>query len=250
MIDTPHPDKPQPRELKFISTHSTALSTPSRFVIRYGAAVRMYLRALLPTQDDADEVEQEFLLQVVEKGLPPISADRGLFRHYLIAIVRNAAFAYLRKRSRRPEMVGDLSHVPTASAANCEWQRGWRECVLQNTWHALRDHQKRNKGNLFHSVLKAFVEHSDEDSNALARRVSTATGQPLSAEAFRKQLSRARHKFAELLINEVSRTIADVTPELLTEELHDLGLMKFVRTMLPDLLIQGRSGVFLCNPMP
>ena len=61
-----------------------------------------------------------------------------------------------------------------------------------------------------------------------------ATGQPLSAEAFRKQLSRARHRFAELLINEVSRTIADVTPELLAEELHDLGLMKYVRTMLPD----------------
>ena len=80
MIETPYPDTAQPRELKLISTHSTALSTPSRFVIRYGAAVRMYLRALLPTQDDADEVEQEFLLQVVEKGLARMRAAEHMAR--------------------------------------------------------------------------------------------------------------------------------------------------------------------------
>jgi DNA-directed RNA polymerase specialized sigma24 family protein len=229
-----------PRELKFISTHWTTISNPSRFVTRYGAAVRAYLRALLPTHDDADDVEQEFLLQVVEKGFPTVAPGRGQFRHYLIAVVRNAAFGYLRRRSKQPSVAADLSHVADLSsiaiesAADQEWQRSWRECVLQNTWHALREHQKKTKGNQFHAVLKASVEHSEEDSTALAARVSEFSGQTLSAESFRKQLSRARVRFGELLVEEVSRTITNVTSDLLAEELRDLDLLKYVRSLLPE----------------
>jgi RNA polymerase sigma-70 factor (ECF subfamily) len=79
------------------------------------------------------------------------------------------------------------------------------------------------------------VEYSEDDSNQLAERVSAASGQHLSAEAFRKQLSRARQKFAQLLVAEVSRTIADATPERVSEELQELDLMKYVRTIMPDL---------------
>ena len=201
--------------------------------------MRAYLRALLPTRDDADDVEQEFLLQVVEKGFPTVAPGRGQFRHYLIAVVRNAAFGYLRRRSKQPSVAADLSHVADLSsiaiesAADQEWQRSWRECVLLNTWHALRDHQKKTKGNQFHTVLKASVEHPEEDSPTLAARVSKFSGQTLSPESFRKQLSRARVRFGELLVEEVSRTITDVTPELLSEELGELDLLKYVRTLLP-----------------
>jgi DNA-directed RNA polymerase specialized sigma24 family protein len=223
----------RPRELKFISTHWTTVSNPSRFVTRYGAAVRAYLRALLPTRDDADEVEQKFLLQVVEKGFPTAAPGRGHFRHYLITIVKNAALGHLRKESKRAASRPDLSQFPAEVTADREWQISWRECVLQNTWHALRDHQKKSKGNLFHAVLKAFVEHPQEDSPKLAARVSQTTGHVLSAEAFRQQLRGARQRFGELLIEEVSNTITNVTPELLGEELRDLDLLKYVKKQLP-----------------
>ncbi len=233
MADSSDVRSGRPRELKLISTHWTTVANPSRFVTRYGAAVRAYLRALLPTRDDADEVEQEFLLQVVEKGFPTVAPGRGLFRHYLITIVRNAAFAHLRKRSKQPVVLSDLSHIPSESSADREWQSSWRECVLQNTWNALREHQKKAKGNLFHTALKASIEHPGEDSTALAARVSVAAGQTLSAESFRKQLSRARQRFGELLIEEVSRTITNVTPALLEKELQELDLMKYVKALLP-----------------
>ncbi|MDB5336609.1 MAG: sigma-70 family polymerase sigma factor [Planctomycetaceae bacterium] len=234
MAESNGTDSDRPRELKSITTHWTTISNPSRFVIRYGAAVRAYLRALLPTRDDADEVEQKFLLQVVEKGFPTAAPGRGHFRHYLITIVKNAAFGHLRRRSKQVAVWADLSQVPAADMADREWQNSWRECVLQNTWNALRDHQKTSKGNQFHTVLKAFVEHQQEDSPTLAARVSKSTGQSLSAEAFRKQLSGARRRFRELLIEEVSRTITNVTPELLAEELRDLDLMKYVKGLLPE----------------
>ena len=67
----------------------------------------------------------------------------------------------------------------------------------------------------------------------LAARVSERTGQPLKADAFRKQLSRARRFFAGLLIDEVAQGLQERTPERVEEELVDLGLMPFVRDFLP-----------------
>ncbi len=54
---------------------------------------------------------------------------------------------------------------------------------------------------------------------------------PLAAspEAFRKQLSRARRKFGELLIDKVARTMRNATPEEQEEELSSLDLLKYVR---------------------
>lgn len=219
-------------ELKLISTHWTMVSNPSRFVTRYGAAVRTYLRALLPTRDDADDVEQEFLLQVVERGFPTVAPGRGYFRHYLIVVVRNAALAHLKRKSKQTSVSADLAHVAAETDAVREWQLSWRDCVLQNTWHALRDHQKRTKGNQFYSVLKVSVDHSEDDSVSHAARVSALSGQELSPEAFRKQLSRARRKFGELLVQEVARTINDVTPQSLEEELRELDLLKYVKGWL------------------
>lgn len=218
-----------PRDLRHISTHWTSISNPSRFVLRYGAAVRAYLRAILPTTDDADEVEQQFLLQVVAKGFPTVAPGRGHFRHYLSTIVKNAALAHVRKSSRLPAAAGDLAFIARETSADEACQRAWRECLLQNAWNALRDHERRHKGNLCHTVLRAAVDFPDEDSESLARRVSLATGNPLTAAAFRQQRHRARRRFAELLVEEVARTITNVTPELLAEELQELDLLKYVR---------------------
>lgn len=217
------------RNFHAITTNTSILADPSRFVRRYGTAIRAYLQALIPNPYDADEVEQDLLLQVVERGFPDGMGRRGKFRYYLMTVVRNAALGYFRKKSRRPISVADLSSIPAAQMADEAWDRSWRECVMKNAWLALRNHEQRNAGNLFHTVLRTSIKHDDEDSSMLAVRVSSATGQELSAEAFRKQLSRARRKFGELLIDEVARTMRHVTPEMLEEELASLDLLKYVR---------------------
>lgn len=217
------------RNFHAITTNTSILADPSRFVKRYGSAIRAYLQALISNEHDADEVEQDLLLQVVERGFPDGMGRRGKFRYYLMTVVRNAALAYFRKKSRRPVTVADLSSIPAAQIADLAWDRSWRECVMKDAWLALRNHEQRNAGNLFHTVLRTSVKHGNEDSTMLAVRVSSSTGQDLSAEAFRKQLSRARRKFGELLIDEVARTMRNATPEELEEELSSLDLLKYVR---------------------
>ena len=55
----------------------------------------------------------------------------------------------------------------------------------------------------------------------------------MTAEAFRKQLSRARRKFGELLINEVARTMSAATPETLM----------YARNLLPTGAIWSAFGL-------
>ena len=68
---------------------------------------------------------------------------------------------------------------------------------------------------------------------ALAARTSTLTGRPLRADAFRKQVSRARFMLAKLLVREVIQTLDRPTPEQVKEELVELSLWEYVRDFLP-----------------
>jgi hypothetical protein len=55
----------------------------------------------------------------------------------------------------------------------------------------------------------------------------------LHAAAFRKQLSRARRLFTELLVVEVARTLGQPTPEQVKQELIDVGLWRYIQDYLP-----------------
>jgi RNA polymerase sigma-70 factor (ECF subfamily) len=207
-------------------------------MMRYGPAIQRYLSALIKNPHDVEEVLQDFLLRGLQRGFVRTESLRGRFRDYLKTAVRNAALTHYRRRSPTPH--GDLSALQlpappdeTPIAADEEWASQWRQCVLSRAWQALDQHERTAPGNLFYTVLKLSGEHPDEDSKALAARVSARTGKPIRPDAFRKQLSRARRHFAELLVAEVGQTLEEPTPELVEEELIEIGLMEYVRDFLP-----------------
>lgn len=228
-------DEDSGRRLEQISTSWTGLHDPIRFVMTYGPAVRRYLRALLSDEHEVDEALQDLLVQVTEKGFTRVDPERGRFRDYLKAVVRNAARARLRRRP--PDRAGgaELAQLPDASAsAEAAWLAEWQRCVLNKAWRGLERHQRAAPGNLFFTVLRLAGEHTDEDSRQLAERAAIEAGQPLSAEAFRKQLSRARRKFAELIAAEVAQTLHEPTSEEVRAELAAVGLLESLRPYLPD----------------
>lgn len=219
-----------------ISTRWGAIKDPVRFLMRYGPAIRKYLDALLKNVHDAEEVSQDFLVRVLEHGFASADPDRGRFRDYLKRAVRNAAFTRLRKRDTSVADEGVLATLAAEEllqAADEEFLADWRRCLLDRTWRALESHQRRSPGNLFYTALRLTVDHPEDDSEALAARASAFAGKPVRADAFRKQLSRARQTFARLLIAEVTQTLEQPTPEMLVEELVELGLMEYVRDYLP-----------------
>jgi RNA polymerase sigma factor (sigma-70 family) len=220
-----------------ISTRWEAVRDPVRFVMRYAPAIERFLRVLVKNPQDAEDVSQEFLAGVFRRGFPPESNLHGRFRNYLIAAVRNAARAHFRRKSPTRIANDDLETIPDGhdshTEAEREWLNSWRQCLLDRVWEALENQQRKSPDSHYHAVLRLAVDHPDEDSQRLASRAG------LRPEAFRKQLSRARRKFAKLLVDEVARTLAVPTPLTIEEELIDLELMAYVRDQMHEAKAQA-----------
>jgi hypothetical protein len=226
-------DSTPPESLTHISTHWPVITDPTRFVLRYAPAIRGYLQALLPQASDVDEVAQEIVLGVLERGFTPQRVRRGRFRDYLIATVRYSAWRYLRRQKARTLSSGQAAGLPApeqAAHADATWLADWRQALLDWAWATLESKQRRTPDNWHYTVLKLTTDHPDADSKELA--LGVPANPPLSAGAFRKQLSRARAAFARALVDEVERTIQHPTPEAVLEELADVGLLEYVRPYL------------------
>jgi hypothetical protein len=220
-----------------ISTQWTLISDPAHFVQRYNPAIQRYVRALVRNSHDAEEVVQNFFLRIAQHGLLHPSHG-GRFRDYLKAALRNAARNDL-CRNRAPksadlDVLGDHIADKTQAAGNQLWDDAWRKCLLERACRALEEHQSQSPGNLFHFVLNMIVDNPLDDSKTLAARTSALIGRPLSDDAFRKQVSRARYLLAKFLVQEVAQTLSHSTPEQVKEELIVLGLWEYIRDYLSD----------------
>jgi RNA polymerase sigma-70 factor (ECF subfamily) len=216
------------------TTQWDLIGDAAHVIKRYEPAIRRYFRALIPNRDDAEEVAQEFFLRIVRSGFSGADRDRGRFRDYLRKSVRNAALNFLRsRRGRHP----DAPHAPAAPEGSSrsaeEGRERARRVLLKLAFRGLARHEQKSEGCLFYTVLCAVAKFPADPCPALAERVSRQTGRPLSAAAFRKQVSRARRALAALLVKEVSRTLDEPTPERVRQELVALGLWDRVRPYLP-----------------
>lgn len=230
--------EPPKSRLEEISTRWNQVGDPLQFVMRYGQAIEKYLAVLIGNRADAADVSQEFLASMLEHRFANANPDEGRFRQYLKTCVLNAARMHFRKRTSTKEtavMPDWLLDLPQREpSADVEWLAEWRRCVVDRGWAALHRLQQATPDSPAFTVMRLAKEFGEtEDSAALAERLSAMIGHPVTPEAFRKQLSRARRLFAELLVREVARTLQDPTPDDVETELADTGLMRTIRPFLP-----------------
>jgi DNA-directed RNA polymerase specialized sigma24 family protein len=223
--------------LDHISTHWPQINNPTQFVMRYAPAIQRYIAAIVRNPHDAEEVCQEFLAKVFQQGFDPGTITRGRFRDYLKAAVRNAALTHLRRP--RPTMqdvdlLADLA-APNQSLNEADqvWNNQWRACLLERIWQTLESCESQIPESLFYTVLRMEVDHPELNSDQQAERLSQRLGRPYRADAFRKQVSRARQMFARLIAYEIRQTLEKPTADDIEDELNDLNLMKYVRAYLP-----------------
>lgn len=221
-----------------ISTRWPMIHDPAKFVLVYAPAIEGYLRAIVRDPDQVEEIRQDFLLRVLQKGFLSSENLKGRFRNYLKAAVRNAAISHLRRKTHGqadPEALAQVPDEPEESPIDQEWLEQWRRCMLDRVWESLELHERQNDDNHAYTVLKIYVDHhAQEDSEAMAELAAARLKKPLRADAFRKQLSRARRLFAKLLVQEVVQTIESPTPDRIEEELVEVGLFTDVTPYLPD----------------
>jgi DNA-directed RNA polymerase specialized sigma24 family protein len=233
----PEKTPPPGRRLDQISTHWPQINNPTQFVMRYAPAIQQYMAAILRNSHDAEEACHDFLVRVFEQGFQPEQITRGRFRDYLKTAVRNAALTRLR---RQPANVSDIDLVADLAArdealseAERVWNQQWRVCLLERVWQTLESCDNQTPDSLQFTVLRMEVDAPQLTSEQQAQRLSERLGRPYRADAFRKQLSRARQTFARLIVYEVRQTLERPTADHIEDELNDLDLMKYVRSYLP-----------------
>lgn len=245
---TPLPVKRISR-LDAITTHWSRVNDPAWFILRYELAVRKYLTALLKNSDSVQEVIHEVLVGILKRGLVQIKDSPGRFRDYLRTSLRHAVFQYWRKQAKAPTGDANFDAIVSEQPSPEEeidkvWIAQWRECLLDRTWRVFRQQQEKGEVNkAYYIILRLTVDNPGLSSTALAAKAGVILDKSIRPDAARQYLRRARRHYAELLRDEVARTLDNPSPESLVDEFIDLGILDYMRDYIhPKLqyrLLQG-----------
>ncbi|MFO0942473.1 MAG: sigma-70 family RNA polymerase sigma factor [Pirellulales bacterium] len=207
-------------------------------VLKYREAIRSYVLSLLHGQAEAEDVAQDVIVRLMQGDFGTADPSRGRFRDFLKVAVKNMVRNYWSRQQRRGEKAVEDEAVfadqVDEDSQQDEWSEQWRNQLLQSSWDSLQRFEEASRNCFYFTVLRLRTEHPEADSAQLAEHLSQETGKPWRADSGRQQLRRARLKFAELLVEELSASIPQATPEVVEEELVELGLIGFVRPFLPD----------------
>jgi RNA polymerase sigma-70 factor (ECF subfamily) len=198
---------------------------------RYLGAVYRYLRAALRDADAAEELAQEFALGFLRGQFRHADPARGRFRDYLkTALIRMVN----RQRAQQGAAPAPLAFDPSDPAAalpdpdsDQQFMAAWRAELLERTWASLAEARPA-----YHAALRLITEDPDAQAPDLAERLSAQLGSPVRADWVRQAKTRAPKKFAELLIDEVARSLETDDPDRLAQELTELDLLRYCRSAL------------------
>jgi RNA polymerase sigma factor (sigma-70 family) len=204
---------------------------------RYCGAIYRYAAAALRDPDAAEEVLQEFAYCFVRGDFRGANPERGRFRDLVKTVLFHLIVNYQRqqRKNARPHPLTDSFDVPDPhtlpEAADREFLRLWREELLDRAWGALAEYD-RYGGHSWYTVLRYHAEQTELTSEQLAKRLSDETGRTVTATSVRQTLHRARDKFANLLIDEISRSTETGQRETIEQELIDLDLLVYCKSAM------------------
>jgi DNA-directed RNA polymerase specialized sigma24 family protein len=212
-----------------------AQNARQQLIERYGGAAHRYLRKVLGNPDAADEVAQEFALQIVHGKLGGADPERGRFRNFVKGTLFHLIADYRKQQRKWPGPLPDdgatVAAMPDDSTSDRAFVESWRDELLARTWSALAQIEAQT-GQPYHAVLRFRADHPDLRSPQMAIELATQLGKTYTPVALRQTLHRAREQFAALLLDEVVHSLARPTAEQLQDELVELGLFEYCRPAL------------------
>jgi RNA polymerase sigma-70 factor (ECF subfamily) len=210
-----------------------ASATQQALLMEYYGAVYRYLLGALGDAATAEELTQEFAVRFLRGDFRGADPTRGRFRDFLKVSVRHLMLDYWRARGKDAAPLPDgLTGRPADPVADHDraFLEKWREELLAHAWKALEG--QTGEGQSYYAALRVKTEHPELRSAGLAELLGARLGRPVTEEAARQLIHRARQRFADLLVAEVARSVAGAPPEELEQELIDLDLMAYCRAAL------------------
>jgi RNA polymerase sigma-70 factor (ECF subfamily) len=221
-----------PWSLIDIAHHGSASSAQiaqEQLFDRYRGAVYRYLRKLLPEPEAADEVFQEFALQLVHGELRRADPRRGRFRNYVKGTLFHLVADYRKQRREWPAALpgdgSDLVEEKEEAESYPLFEESWCDELLSRAWTML---SQTDPGS--YAMLRFRADHPEMRSPQMAEAFGGQLGRRFTPAGVRQAIHRAREKFADLLVDEVSQSLGNPTPEELDDELVEVGLLGYCRT--------------------
>jgi RNA polymerase sigma-70 factor (ECF subfamily) len=211
-------------------TASDAASAQRVLMERYCGAVYRYLLGAVHNPEVAEELFQEFALRFCRGDFHRADPTRGRFRDYVRTALINLVndYHHQRKVSPRPlppDLAGPAPSTPDLDDA--QFVESWSKELMNQAWAELdRGHPALGV------VLRFHVENPDVQSPQVAEQLSAQLGKRLTPTNARVMLHRAREKYAELLVEEVRRSLESPTQEQLLQELREPQLLTHCRPAL------------------
>jgi RNA polymerase sigma-70 factor (ECF subfamily) len=217
---------------------SAAERARNELVLRYYGAVYRYLLGMLHDPAQAEELTQEFAVRFLRGDFGKADPQRGRFRDFLKTAVRHLVMDYWKrkKKGRESRRLGEdaADTKPGAaglSEADSDFVRAWRETLLARAWKALAQSEAET-GQPYYAVLRSKADQPELRSAQLAAQLVARLGKTFTEAGVRQTLRRARLRFAELLLAEVSESFPSADPKALEQELIGLGLFDYCRHAL------------------
>jgi RNA polymerase sigma factor (sigma-70 family) len=215
-----------------------AVEARNFLVLRYAGAIRGYVQALTRHDADADELAQTILVKLIEGDFGAADPNRGRFRDLLKVAIRNLVRNHWDKHNRRQRIDRHLAETtPQESAeapeAESVWNDKCRETLIENAMSRLERLQQEQPQSIDYHVLRLRSSFPEDDSTSLAAKLSELIGRTVNAAAYRQQLKRARQRFAEFIIEDITQGLDQPSPNRVQEELIDVGLYEYIRDVLP-----------------
>jgi RNA polymerase sigma-70 factor (ECF subfamily) len=217
------------------SQENVRLAAQKQLLLRYYGAAFRYLLGTVGNAQAAEELSQEFAVLFLRGDFHRVNPQRGRFRDFLRVSLRHLAQDYWREQKKAlPPLPVDPAELPSTGAtedSDQEFIAKWREELLSHTWESLAAVQTRS-GQPYCEVLRAKTTQPELRSGQLADQMAVRTGKPWTEGATRQLLHRARKLFADLLVEEVARSLETDAAEELEQELIDLDLLSYCEAAL------------------
>lgn len=204
-----------------------AARAQAELIDRYGGAIYRYLLGMVRDPHLAEDLAQEVAYRLVRGDFRKASPERGRFRDFLKAVLRNLVTDHYRK-SRPGQLPEDIADPPDHRdpASDQVFVDRWRDELLEHAWKGLKE-AEASTGQPFFTLLRLKADAPALRSAAIAEQMTKRMGRPVTETAVRKTLQRARERFAELLIDEVARSIGSSAREDIAAELGELDLLTY-----------------------
>jgi len=199
----------------------------------YWMPVFRFLRREGRSEDDSNELTQEFITKLLSVGgVDGADQAKGRFRSYLLGALKHF-LSDRRRAEHRQKRGGGIPHQsiesggsetspglqiadPSGPAPDCYFDHQWALAVMERSLELVRaDFEKSGKLVQFES-LKPWLSG---DSESLSQ-IEIAAELGMTTGALKVAIHRLRKKFGDSVRGEISQTVTD--PEEVTEELNYL----------------------------